>query len=308
MGVNAAKHYREEEFNKTLYYRLAAREKDEKVKKVLEKLAEDEERHAAFWKSQAGNVREGFSIIEKVKLWLFIIMRYVLGLTITLKLSEMGEEEAVLKYSEIVEQVKDKEGLKRVIEDEEVHENMLIGLLVNAGKIKDAVYASSDALIEVLAAVSGLAGVFSSPLYIGFGGVIVGVSGMMSMTIGAYLSSKSEEDIRKASKKLGKEVNEVNSELDSQGSSEESAKTTAYSYILASTVPVIPFLAGAGGLLGLSLSYAITAIATFAMGSIIGILGSVNPIRRGSLMAGLAIGAALATHAIGLLLHASIGI
>ena len=303
MEVNAVKHYKEEEFNKTLYHRLSLMEKDEKVKKVLEKLAEDEERHAAFWKAQIENVREGLSIVDKIKLWLFLIMRYVLGLTITLKVSEMGEEEAVLKYSEIMEQVKDKEGLKKVIEDEEVHENMLIGLLVNAGKIKDAVYASSDALIEVLAAVSGLAGVFSSPLYIGFGGVIVGVSGMMSMTIGAYLSSKSEEDIKKASKKLGKMP-----EADSQGSSEESAKTTAYSYILASIIPVIPFLAGAGGLLGLSLSYAMTAIATFAMGSIIGILGSVNPVKRGSLMAGLAIGAALATHAIGLLLHASIGI
>jgi len=303
MGINAVKHYKEEEFNKTLYHRLSLMEKDEKVKKVLEKLAEDEERHAAFWKAQIENVREGLSIVDKIKLWLFLIMRYVLGLTITLKVSEMGEEEAVLKYSEIMEQVKDKEGLKKVIEDEEVHENMLIGLLVNAGKIKDAVYASSDALIEVLAAVSGLAGVFSSPLYIGFGGVIVGVSGMMSMTIGAYLSSKSEEDIKKASKKLGKMP-----EADSQGSSEESAKTTAYSYILASIIPVIPFLAGAGGLLGLSLSYVMTTIATFAMGSIIGILGSVNPVKRGSLMAGLAIGAALATHAIGLLLHASIGI
>jgi len=88
----------------------------------------------------------------------------------------------------------EKQRLKDIMVDEAVHEKVLGN--VEAKSVGDFVYGISDGLVEVLAAVSGLSGAISSPLFVAVGGLIVGVSGTLSMAIGAYLSTKSEKDVK----------------------------------------------------------------------------------------------------------------
>ncbi|QKR00318.1 ferritin, CCC1 [Metallosphaera tengchongensis] len=300
--------FKSEIFGKELYSALAETEKDEKVREVLEELAEGEGNHADFWRKLAearGIELEGLGLWERFKLWLLTRLRRVLGLALTLKIAESGESNDAEKYHELSQSGEfsdsERQGFRDIMMQELMHEDLLIQSQVNVDSVRESIYAVSDGLIEVLASVSGLAGIFSVPLYVALGGLIVGVSGMISMSIGAYLSSKSEEDIKNnAKRKALLKGEEVEDEKSRAG---ESVKTTAISYILGAIVPVIPFLLGLQGLLGLFMSYAITGGVTFLVGSLIGLLSDVSPWRKGALMTGLALGAALVTHLLGILAH-----
>ncbi|EWG06966.1 MAG: ferritin, CCC1 [Candidatus Aramenus sulfurataquae] len=295
--------YQDEVFGHELYRSLASREKNLKVKETLEELAEGEGRHAEFWKNLASkfNVKlKKMSTWLRLKLLLFLFLRRVIGLTLTLKLSELGEISDSEKYDALskmdVFSDTEKEEINKIKMEELYHEELLVQAQVNVEKIRDAIYGMSDGLIEVLAGVSGLSGVFVTPLLVGLGGLIIGISGTISMSIGAFLSSKSEEDIKKSASRKGQRVEE-------EGRSKESVTTTAVSYISGAIIPVAPFLLGFGGILGVLLAYIFTGIATFAVGSIIGLLSDVSPARKGAQMTGLAIGAAIVTHLIGLAFH-----
>jgi predicted membrane protein (TIGR00267 family) len=191
----------------------------------------------------------------------------------------------------------EKEEINKIKMEELYHEDLLVQTQINIDKIRDSIYAMSDGLIEVLAGVSGLSGVFNTPILVALGGLIIGISGTISMSIGAYLSSQSETDIEKSSlRKLGK------TSQDSE-KPKESVTTTAISYIIGALIPVLPFLAGLSGIVGILVAYTVTGLATFVVGNIIGLLSDVNPAKKGLQMTVLAIAAALVTHAIGSLLH-----
>ncbi len=295
--------YLDEVFGREMYKSLASREKNEKVRETLEELAKGEGRHAEFWRAMAEKFNVKLKEMGKwlkLKLLLLLLLRRIIGLTLTLKLSELGEISDSEKYDALSRldlfSDTEKQEIERIKMEELYHEELLIQAQVNVDKIRDAIYGMSDGLIEVLAGVSGLSGVFSTPLLVGLGGLIIGISGTISMSIGAFLSSKSEEDIRRSAAKRGQKVEEG-------GSSKESVTTTAVSYISGAIIPVLPFLLGFGGLLGVLLAYLFTGIATFAVGSMIGLLSDVSPTRKGAQMTGLAIGAALVTHLIGLAFH-----
>lgn len=309
------KNYRTELFDHQFYFTLAEKERSPKVREVLRELAEGELGHARFWErvaSRRGVRLEGLGVKERVKLFLLSKLRRVVGLTVVLKMAEFGEEEDAEKYHALSKNEEFNDTERKELEDimmqELIHEDLLIQTQLNVDKVRDVIYAVSDGLIEVLAAVSGLAGLFTSPLFVAIGGLIVGISGMISMTIGAYLSSKSEEDIRRSSEKKARLRSSLEGKRLGEGSAEvsrasESVKTTALSYITGAIVPVIPFLLGLGGLFGLLSSYILTGAVTFVVGAMIGLLSDVSPVKKGAVMGGLAIGAALVTHALGLLAH-----
>lgn len=299
------KNYKTELFDYTLYSELAKMEKDERVKKVLEELANGEKSHSEFWKTVAktrGIELEGLALSDKLKLFLLKIFRRLFGLPITIKLAEAGEISDAEKYYQLSKEAgfdnEEKQKLLDIMNQELVHEEVLTQTQINAERIRDSIYAISDGLIEVLAGVSGLESVLSSPFLVALGGLIIGISGMISMSIGAYLSSSSEEDIKRKVEKLQR-----SEETEVQNGTSESVKVTAISYIIGAIIPIIPFLVGMTGIIGLISSYVITAVSTLIVGALIGILSEVSPLKKGITMTGLAIGAALVTHGIGYLFH-----
>lgn len=94
----------------------------------------------------------------------------------------------------------EKEAIKRILEDELVHEH---GFLEEETKFKDfinhvrdAVLGMNDGLVEVLSVSAGLAGVYGDPIPVAIGGVIVGIAGALSMGIGTYTSVKAQRQVR----------------------------------------------------------------------------------------------------------------
>jgi predicted membrane protein (TIGR00267 family) len=296
--------YLDEIFGYQLYSNLADRENNPKVKEILEELAEGEKRHSEFWKMVASKKSiklKSLTFWLKFKLLLLLFLRKLIGLALTLKIAEYGEISDAEKYDKLsrmdIFSDTEKEEINKIKMEELYHEDLLVQTQINIDKIRDSIYAMSDGLIEVLAGVSGLSGVFNTPILVALGGLIIGISGTISMSIGAYLSSQSETDIEKSSlRKLGK------TSQDSE-KPKESVTTTAISYIIGALIPVLPFLAGLSGIVGILVAYTVTGLATFVVGNIIGLLSDVNPAKKGLQMTVLAIAAALVTHAIGSLLH-----
>jgi|BEDMetMinimDraft_2_1075160.scaffolds.fasta_scaffold00113_12 VIT1/CCC1 family predicted Fe2+/Mn2+ transporter len=336
------RNYKDELIAYNVYYRLSKMEEDEKKKEVLETLSLFEKKHSEIWRKFIEVNRLNLpkiTFLDKLKIGSFVLARKILGLGITTKLLELGEEGDIEKYLKLYNNPsingEMKEALKEIITDEIAHEQMLTAEEPNVEDLRDRIYGISDGLIEVLAAVSGLASIFVSPLLVAIGGLIVGISGMISMSVGAYLSSKSEEDVSQAKRRkiemqrkidgealkgrleeflenkgvkestaerVARQLNDVAEDIISPKGAvnpKKSAYNTAISYIIGAIIPILPYLLGVGGLKGVIVSYLITGISTFIIGFMIGVISSVNPWKKGAEMTSLAILAALATHLIG---------
>ncbi|WP_252896715.1 hypothetical protein [Metallosphaera hakonensis] len=98
----------------------------------------------------------------------------LLGLALVLKMVEAGEENDAEKYYNLSNSSDftdtERQGFRDIMMQEMIHEDLLVQSQVNVDSVRDAIYAISDGLIEVLASVSGLAGIFSVPIYVALGG------------------------------------------------------------------------------------------------------------------------------------------
>ncbi|QGR19515.1 VIT1/CCC1 transporter family protein [Stygiolobus azoricus] len=336
------KQYKEELFDSEVYLELGKKESDPIVKAFLFRMAEMEKKHASIWKeiSEKRGIRIGkLGIKDKLMIKLYGIIRKVLGLELTLRLLESNEENDIEKYNELAKSEEldenEREKMREISIDEAVHEEMLT--TIKAKDVSDFVYGISDGLIEVLAATSGIAGAVSNPLIVALSGLIVGISGTFSMSIGAYLSTKSEKEINEHKREkvkiqklvdrgeVSKKLSQILSELGIKDkiaqnispqlvdvaediiapkieeSPLKSSAVTGLSYIVGAIIPLIPYFLRLGGMLGLITSYVISGISIFFVGFMIGLLSDVNPKKKGLEMMGLGIGAAIVTHLIGLL-------
>ena len=214
--------YRDELTDAEIYAALARVESNERLREELLKLSQYEVGHAEFWRfiaNQAGidvsNVRPSrFSIAFSV------MVRKLLGLGFLVKLRESSEVEAIRRYGEMVRRralgpYTDR--LREILLDEVAHEEVFrdeesrFEAFIN--NIRDAMYGMSDGLVEVLAAVAGLAPVVTNPILITLAGLIVGAAGTLSMAVGAYMSTKAQRDIREtALSKIDIELENLNAE------------------------------------------------------------------------------------------------
>jgi len=336
------KQYKEELFDSEVYLELGKKESDPVAKAFLFRMAEMEKKHASIWKeiSEKRGIRIGkLGINDKLMIKFYGIIRKVLGLELTLRLLESNEENDIEKYNELAKSEEldenEREKMREISIDEAVHEEMLT--TIKAKDVSDFVYGISDGLIEVLAATSGIAGAVSNPLVVALSGLIVGISGTLSMSIGAYLSTKSEKEINEHKREkvkiqklvdrgeVSKKLSHILSELGIKDkiaqnispqlvdvaediiapkvdeSPLKSSAVTGLSYIVGAIIPIIPYFLRLGGMLGLITSYVIAGISIFLVGFMIGLLSDVNPKKKGLEMMGLGISAAIATHLIGLL-------
>ncbi len=169
-----------------IYARLARRAKGKNAE-VLQRLAEDERRHHDFWKSLTK---------EEVKprrlfIWWTLFMAKVLGLTFALRLMERGEETAQANYARIVRAVPE---AKRILKDEEDHEQELIGMLEEQRLtyIGSVVLGLNDALVELTGALAGFTLALNNSKVVAAAGLITGIAATLSMMASDYLSQKTD--------------------------------------------------------------------------------------------------------------------
>ena len=192
--------FKEENTHLCVYQGLLAHEKDQKLKKRLGRLILLEKKHMAVWKdlaSYCGNTPGQ----RDYKLFPFALLstRFLFGKGVTYSVLNAYETSSVSNLLNIINTVPASKlkGVVDVITDELYNENLIeatekTGLLPH---VREIVFGMNDGLVEVLASVSGLVGIYKSNLLSALAGLIVGISGTISMAVGAYLSSTSERDI-----------------------------------------------------------------------------------------------------------------
>lgn len=301
--------YQNELNDALLYKRISKRiissfrrsRRNEIVANKLLELASIESDHAVFWENV---IRKKGRPIPAFKERQFLYYRYLgflqrlFGVAFLIKYLERGEDDAIKEYSEYIEQESnDKwelEQLKKILADEKEHEDTFVKmtdeLKSSASKIKDIVYGMSDALIEVLASVAALTGVFANNLFVAFGGVIIGVSGLISMTIGAYISEKAKGQIN----------------TEDAYTARKAATNTATYYAMGAVVPIIPFLF-LQKYTALAVSFALVLLVDGIATSVVSIQSEGHLRKDLTRSLGLVVIGFIATFALGLVSHYFIG-
>jgi len=176
-----------------IYSKLANKIKEENNKKILKKIANDELKHYNIWKKYSKKeIKPNF-----FRVYWYIFLSSILGLSFGLKLMEKGEKLA----KEVYKKIDGKFPLASFIKDEHGHEKKLLDLIKEerveyAGSI---VLGLNDALVELTGALSGLTFALQNGKIIAITGFITGVAASMSMAASEYLSSR--EDDNKTPKK-----------------------------------------------------------------------------------------------------------
>lgn len=172
-----------------IYLDLAELSTDEENAKILREIADQELEHYNFWKTVTGKE----AVPNQRRIRKYKRLAKIFGLSFALRLMEKGEVDASKFYDSIG--AEHPEAL-RIKEDEEQHEQKLIGILNDerlnyAGAI---VLGLNDALVEFTGTLAGLTFAFGNNLIIGSTGLVMGVAASLSMAASGYLASR-EEDI-----------------------------------------------------------------------------------------------------------------
>ncbi|RMF60413.1 MAG: rubrerythrin family protein [Calditrichaeota bacterium] len=214
--------YCEDEYTDHLVYKyLAEREEDSERKNVLLKLSQQEEGHYFFWKGLIGD--EYHPRPRRFFIRFLLLLRYIFGLTFTIKFLERHEDEVINEYRKVLPYFDGENArqLEQIITDEEEHEHFFIGQ-IQEQRVKYLgfiVLGLADAIIEITGVHAGFLGVSSSTKMAGVAGLIVGFAAAISMGSAAYLQTK-------------------------QGSEQHpftSALITGISYIFAVTLLALPY-------------------------------------------------------------------
>ncbi|MCL4372619.1 VIT1/CCC1 transporter family protein [Candidatus Parvarchaeota archaeon] len=190
-----------EKLSYELYSKLESIERNKQLRKKLKELKELDVKHIKVWTEIYTElnipVKEK---ANKIELFLFVLLRRLFGSGLTLSVINSLENRKVSDLSKIFDIIPDKQREKVVnyLVEELYQERILKKESWESGvlsHIRDVVFGMNDGLVEVLAAVAGFTGAIHDNLLIAVAGTIVGLSGTISMAVGAYLSSKSEKDL-----------------------------------------------------------------------------------------------------------------
>ncbi|GAB4335947.1 MAG: VIT1/CCC1 transporter family protein [Calditrichia bacterium] len=170
-----------------IYSRLAKREKGKNAK-ILQKIANDEKRHAEQWREYSGVAPSP----NRLLIFFYLLMARIFGLTFSVKMLERGEESAEKNYSKIVRVIPEAQA---IIDDEIKHEQMLVEMIdeERIGYISSMVLGLNDALVELTGALAGFTLAMQNSKIIGMAGLITGIAASLSMAASEYLSEKSDQ-------------------------------------------------------------------------------------------------------------------
>lgn len=260
-----------------IYRRLAQATSDEHNRTLLQNIADEEGRHAAFWQSKTGVTVTP----NRLAVFKYTWIARLLGLTFGIKLMEQGEKQAQVNYDLIAQTLPEATTIRQ---DEEKHEHQLISLLdeQKLAYIGSIVLGLNDALVELTGALAGFTLALQQPKLIAAVGLITGLAASMSMAASEYLSTKTERQ--------GKQPGRA-------------ALYTGIAYVATVIVLILPFLLSNSVFLslGLSLLMAAAIIASFTYYTAV---AQDLPFGKRFLeMAGLSFGVAAVSFGIGFLIR-----
>ena len=188
------------------YKVLVDRTKDERIRRLLIRIVDDEEKITEFW---SGRMRELGGDVEAGSLlrdWKVGVMMSILGTKGFFEWAVIGEEEGIQDLAIQAEKIRDNttsETWSRYASDERMHlDRMRTEVLgmeaweIHGGSgVRDMIFGANDGLVSTLAFVAGVLGAITDPYVILLSGIAELFAGTISMAAGAYQSSKSELEV-----------------------------------------------------------------------------------------------------------------
>ncbi len=171
-----------------IYHKLASLVKDGNNSRILEQISRDELEHYKFWTT----LTQQQVTPDRFKVFFYVLISRLFGLTFGIKLMERGEDSAQDAYAGLKEI---SPRVEEIIQDETRHERELIGL-INEERLKyvgSIVLGLNDALVELTGALAGLTLALQKARLVATVGLITGIAASMSMAASEYLSTKQEE-------------------------------------------------------------------------------------------------------------------
>ncbi|MFW5684381.1 MAG: VIT1/CCC1 transporter family protein [Spirochaetota bacterium] len=265
-----------------IYSRLAKRVRDEHNARVLEEIGNDERAHAEFWQSYT----ETDVKPNRLKLWFYIAIARLFGLTFGLKLMEKGEEQAQINYDMIAKTIPD---AKKIEADEDRHEQELLAILKEERLeyVGSIVLGLNDALVELTGALAGLTFALQDATLIALAGLITGIAASFSMAGSEYLATKSEGDPGRALK---------------------AAIYTGTAYIITVFLLVLPFLILANYFVSLAITLGVAVLIILCFNYYVSVAQDLDFKSRFFEMAGLSLGIAAFSFGVGYLVRIVLGV
>lgn len=307
--------YRDEITDREFYKRLAESVEDQSFKENLSKLSRVEEEHSKFWKKHLEEVGQDLSKVKHRRgrvLWLLFLSKLI-GNYLTVRLLEHGEINTVKEYSDYIKSssgsTEFRNGLQNIIneeiEHEEVFQNQMEKNQDQIEKNRDIIYGVSDGLVEVLGAVAGLAAIITNHYYVALGGILVGLSGTISMSLGAYLSKNSETEFRINEEKQKELLGQKSDEEQIRQYSKQSKKSAAAvggSYIIGAAVPILPFVF-LSPIVGLIVAVVAVALSQALTNALVALSLNISMLRNSIKASLLSLSAAAAVFTLGEIFH-----
>lgn len=199
-----------------IYAELSRLERNENNRKVLKDISEDELRHYGILRNHSGKEVKP----DSLKVWRYVLLARIFGVTFAVKLMESGEKGAQASYEKLSGAVPE---VIRIRREEEEHEKKLIAM-IDEEKLKyigSVVLGLNDALVELTGTLAGLTFALQDAKLVGIAGLITGIAASLSMGASEYLSTKAE----------GGEKNPLKASV-----------YTWITYVLAVAILIFPFL------------------------------------------------------------------
>ncbi len=190
------------------YRMLAKRARDERIKRILVRISDEEEKHAEFWSKkieELGVKRESVirTFLRDLKIRL---MMSVLGTKGFFEWAVVGEGEGIQDLAIQAEKLRDiasSEAWGRFASDERMHlermKSEVLGMeeweIRGGGGVRDMIFGANDGLVSTLAFVAGVVGAITNPYIVILSGIAELFAGTISMAFGSYQSSKSELEV-----------------------------------------------------------------------------------------------------------------
>ncbi|MDF2505373.1 MULTISPECIES: VIT1/CCC1 transporter family protein [Clostridium] len=180
---------RNEITEKEIYIKVSKITKEENNKKIMLKIAAEEQQHYNLIRSYT-NVEVS---VNRIRVWFYYIAAKIFGFTFAVKQMEGRENEVVRGYS--YEKLAGSfPKLSKVAEEEEKHELLLLDML-DEERLKYVgaiVLGLNDALVEITGSLAGFTLSMANTRVIALAGLITGISATLSMAASEYIAEKTE--------------------------------------------------------------------------------------------------------------------
>lgn len=265
-----------------IYSKLSSLIKNKHNSQVLRQIAQDELRHHDELEAFTGTNKKP----DILKVYFYIFISIIFGITFGIKLMEKGEKGAEKLYRELGKSIED---FRRISREEDKHEKELIGIIEEERLqfVGSMVLGLNDALVELTGTLAGLTFALKDTRLIALAGLITGIAASLSMAASEYLSTRAEQESNRALK---------------------SALYTGGAYVFTVAFLVLPYLVFTNYLVSLAFTIAAAILIILVFNFYISVARDLPFRERFLEMAGISLGVAVISFVIGYLIRLFIGV